>query len=92
MAHKKVIYSEQSLNDLNRIVDHIASNFSQKLAIEVYEEIRLGIDSIIKFPKIGKSSRTHYLQRELVLIKNTVYYSIQDDDIVITTIRPRRTI
>lgn len=90
MAQKKIVYSEQSLKDLDRIVDHVASNFSNDLAIEVYNEIRAAINSIIKFPRLGKPSRIHLLQRVLIVKKNTVYYSEQDDDIIITTIRPRR--
>lgn len=91
MAQKRIIYTDQAFNDLNRIVDHVANNFTQDLAIDIYKEIHSAINTLLKFPKMGKSSRTHHLQRELVVKKNTIYYSLQDDDIVITTIRPRGT-
>ena len=91
MAQKKIVYSEQSLKDLDRIVKHVANNLSEDLAILTYREIRAAINSLIKFPKLGNPSLKHLLQRQLVVKKNTIYYSEQDDDIVITNIRPRKT-
>lgn len=90
MAQKKIVFTKQSLQDLDRIIDYVALNFSQELAIKVYQEIRISINLLIKFPKMGKLSRSQFAQRELIVEKNTVFYSIQDNDIVISSIRPRK--
>jgi plasmid stabilization system protein ParE len=90
MAQKKIVFTKQSFQDLDRIIDPIALNFSHDLVIKVYQEIHASINSLIKFPKMGKLSRTQFAQRELIVEKNTVFYSIQDNDIVISSIRPRK--
>jgi plasmid stabilization system protein ParE len=89
--NKPVIWAEQAKQDLERIFDHIAENFSIELALEKTTLIFDEIESLSGFPRKGSISDFFNEMRELVVEGNTVYYRNNEADIVIASIRPRRT-
>ena len=86
-----VVWADQAKEDLERIFDHIAENFSIELAIQRTELIISEVDGLSRFPRKGSISLRFNEIRELIVESNTVYYRVNDADIVVASIRPRRT-
>lgn len=88
---KEVIFSKRAEQRLEDIIDHVHDNFSAEKAIEVYRGLRSKIKSLGQFPRLGKVSARFMDCRELVVERNVVFYRVEDDRILILTIRPRLT-
>ncbi len=88
---KPVLWSDQARKDLERIFDHIAENFSVDLATNRIEQIITEIEDLSRFPRKGAISKRFNEIRELVVEANTVYYRNNELDVVIASIRPRKT-
>src|SRR5437016_1124971 len=89
--NKPIVWAEQAKNDLEKIFDHIAEHFSIELAVKKTDQIIGEIESLSSFPRKGVISSHFNEIRELVVDSNTVYYRNNESDIVIATIRPRKT-
>ena len=89
--NKPIHWSEEALVDLEKIYDYISENFSSEIAEEkvalIFEEVK----TLSVFPRKGKISIRFNEVRELTVEMNTVYYRNNELDIVIATIRARRT-
>jgi plasmid stabilization system protein ParE len=88
---KPVVWSSQARSDLERIFDHIETNFTFDLAVQKADQIIDLIEALSDFPRKGAISPNFSGIRELIVEGNTVYYRDNELDIVIASIRPRRT-
>jgi plasmid stabilization system protein ParE len=88
---KPVVWSEQAKEDLERIFVHIADGFTVELAVEITNRLVDGVEALSCFPRKGSISPNFSGIRELILDSNTVYYRENESDIVIASVRPRRT-
>lgn len=88
---KPIIWSFEAKRNLEQIFDHILENFSFELAEEKIEMILSEVESLSPFPRKGKISQHFNEMRELVVDGNVVYYRNNESDIVIASIRPRKT-
>jgi len=89
--NKPVVWSDQAKRDLERIFDHVAENFTVDLAEETIDRMIAEVGSLSDFPRKGAISILFHEMRELIVLGNTVYYRNNESDIVIASIRPRRT-
>ncbi len=89
--NKPVIWSDQARVDLEKVFDHVSENFTFELAIKTTDRIVSEIGSLSAFPRKGAISKLYNEIRELIVEGNTVYYRNNELDIVIASIRPRRT-
>jgi len=90
-SHKPVVWTEQARKDLEKIFDHIADNFSIELAIRKTEQIFNEVESLGQFPRKGSISQRFNEIRELIVEGNTIYYRNNETDIVIASVRARKT-
>jgi plasmid stabilization system protein ParE len=88
---KPVVWTEEAARNLESIFDHIVKNFSVMIASETVTEIIEAVENLSSFPRKGKISEQYNEIRELMVLENTVYYRINEEDLVIASIRPRRT-
>lgn len=86
-----LVWADQAKSDLESIFDHIAENFTLKLAVERTDQIIAEIEGLASFPRKGAISSRFNEIRELIVEANTVYYRINETEIVIASIRPRKT-
>ncbi len=89
--NKPLVWADQAKKDLERIFDHIAENFSVEHATSVTFQIIDEIETLAQFPRKGSMSKCFSEMRELVVQSNTVYYRNNEEDIVVASIRPRKT-
>lgn len=89
--NKPVIWTDQAQGDLERIFDHIASNFTVELVVQKIDKIMTEVESLSLFPRKGNISSRFNEIRELIVDSNTVYYRINESDIIIASLRPRKT-
>ncbi len=87
---KKIIFSEESQSNLMAIFDYIKTHFNLKLATSTVNEILERIDSLKKFPQLGKASEYSALVRELIVKDNIVFYQINDNSIEIIYIKIKK--
>jgi plasmid stabilization system protein ParE len=90
-ARKPVVWSDKARCDLERIFDHIETNFTFDLAVQKTSQIIDQVETLSDFPRKGAISPGFSGIRELTVEGNTVYYRDNELDIVIASIRPRRT-
>ncbi len=88
---KPVIWTFEARRSLELIFDHIVKNFSFDLAVEKTEMIMDEVETLSQFPRKGKISVHFNEMRELTVDGNTIYYRNNENDIVVASIRPRRT-
>jgi plasmid stabilization system protein ParE len=88
---KPIIWTFEARHNLELIFDHIVENFSFDLAIEKTEIIMDEVETLSQFPRKGKISVHFNEMRELVVDGNTIYYRNNEVNIVVASIRPRRT-
>ena len=89
--NKPVIWSFEAKRNLELIFEHIAKNFSFELAVEKIDLIMNEVELLSTFPRKGKISINFNEMRELVVEGNTIYYRNNETNIVIASVRPRRT-
>ena len=89
--NKPIVWSEYAIRDLENIYDYISSNFSSEVADKKIDLIFGEVSTLSQFPRKGKISTRFNEIRELTVELNTVYYRNNEADIVIATIRARRT-
>ncbi len=89
--NKPIFWSFEAKRNLEQIFDHVFQHFSFELAEETTEMIMREVETLSQFPRKGKIS-THFNEmRELIVEGNTIYYRNNELDVVIASIRPRRT-
>lgn len=89
--NKPLVWADQAKKDLERIFDHIAENFSVEQATLITHQIIDEVETLSHFPRKGSMSKRFSEIREVVVQANTVYYRNNEEDIVIASIRPRKT-
>lgn len=88
---KPVVWSFEARQNLEEIFNYISEHFSHALAVEKTGVVLDEVETLSKFPRKGKIS-THFNElRELIVDANTVYYRNNEADIVIASVRARRT-
>lgn len=90
-ANKPVVWSFEARQNLEEIFNYISTHFSHALAVEKTGVILDEVETLSKFPRTGKISAHFNELRELVVEANTVYYRNNEADIVIASVRARRT-
>jgi plasmid stabilization system protein ParE len=88
---KPIIWSFEAKNNLEIIFNHVVENFSFKLAVQQTDAILKEVETLSRFPRKGKMSIRFNELRELVVHENTVFYRNNEADIIIASIRPRKT-
>ena len=89
--NKPIVWSFEARDQLQSIFDHILENFSFDLAVEKTNLIMSEVESLAQFPRKGQISARFNEMRELIVEGNTIYYRNNETDIVIASVRPRRT-
>jgi plasmid stabilization system protein ParE len=89
--NKPVVWADRAKQDLERIFDYIAENFSVALATERVGLILDEVETLSEFPRKGNISTRFNEIRELTVEGNTVYYRNNEDDVVVAAVRPRKT-
>lgn len=87
---KKIVLTEEAQFKLDLIFSHTATNFSFELAIETIKEIYKSIEGLASHPRLGRTSNIPET-RQLVVAGNIILYKIEESEIVVTTVFPRKT-
>jgi plasmid stabilization system protein ParE len=88
---KPIVWTFEAQRNLELIFDHIVKHFSHNLAVEKTGIIMNEIETLAQFPRKGKISIHFNEMRELIVEENTIYYRNNEKDIVVASIRARRT-
>ncbi len=88
---KRLVYSQEAIDNIKKIYAHTKRHFSEDQARSTVGLIFEKIESLQKFPHIGKMSELSILVRELTVDGNTVFYQVTDDTIDVVYIKPRKT-
>ena len=84
-------WSKESIKQFEKIYDYIAKHFGAEKSEEFYNEFLQKVEHIKKFPLAGKISENNILVREIIFLRNTLYYKILNaQEILIVTIRHRK--
>ena len=84
-------WSKESVKQFEKIYDYLAKHFSIEKSEEFYTEFIQKVEHIKTFPHAGKISEKNILVREIIFMRNTLYYKIlTEQEILIVTIRHRK--
>ena len=90
----KIKWSQKAYENLEKILSHTEENFSQKKAIQVYQNILESIEKLADFPQMGKVFGPEQTLRFYVVERNVILYEImleREPLIYIATLIPRKT-
>jgi plasmid stabilization system protein ParE len=83
----KLIWSQESINNLEEILDYLITNWSQKEVTRFKKKLARQIDLIIQFPKMFPVSIYNAELRKAVLSKQTtLFYKIKGNEIYLVYI------
>lgn len=91
VRNKPVVWSFEAKRNFESIFNHICEHFSRELAIKRIDRILKEVEILSRFPRKGKISLHFNEIRELIVDGNTVYYRNNETEIVVASVRPRRT-
>ena len=84
MAYK-LFWTEESINNLEDILDYLIQNWTQKEVVSFKQKLKKQLELIAKFPRMFPVSDQNSILRKAVLNKqNTVYFEIRGEIIYIT--------
>ncbi len=72
----KIKWSKRASANLDKIISHVLSNFSEDVAKDVYRSIIDAIEGLAEHPKLGRPYQGNEFKRYIVVLKNSVYYEI----------------
>jgi plasmid stabilization system protein ParE len=83
----EIIYTSEFENDFEELMNHLSNKWSIKTAQLFANQLDDLIFALSKMPFIGKKSIKNPLVRGIVVTdKNTLYYSVRDNEIILLSL------
>lgn len=83
----KIVWSENALEDLEKLKHYLEANWPQKVLISVLDRLVSKLQVLQNFPAIGRPSLKFPNRRRTLLTKhNFLIYSVKEDEILIEAI------
>jgi len=83
----QITWTDNAQEDLQRIIDYLTENWSEKDADNFLEKLFIRLDILSKSPLIGKKSDKLSSVRRIVITKrNLLFYTVEGDNIIIQDI------
>jgi addiction module RelE/StbE family toxin len=87
----EIVFTEQSEQDLDRIVDYLAQNWSGRVKIDFLAALSDKLATLSRTPLIFRASITEQGIRECIINRNTVlYYRIIENQVELLSFRSPR--
>ncbi|SFL49600.1 type II toxin-antitoxin system RelE/ParE family toxin [Proteiniphilum acetatigenes] len=87
MGSYKLRWSEESIRNLEDILDYLHENWSEKVITDFKENLNKQLDLICRFPFIFPRSEYQKRLRKAVLSKQTtIFYEVKNNNILIAYI------
>ncbi len=83
----EVIYTPEFENDFEILIDYLGNKWSAKVAQQFVNQLDDLIFALSRMPFMGKKSMINPMVRGIVVTdKNTLYYSVRDNQIVLLSL------
>jgi plasmid stabilization system protein ParE len=82
----KIIWSEEAINNLRDIIDHLENNWTEREVRKFALKLEKVLDTIKNQPFAFPASKKMGIRRAVLTRQTTIYYEIFNDTIKIVTI------